>query len=98
MRVEVTGTNAPNTPKRAFLSLLMKGFVFKVFSSNVLIVCVHYAVSETARLASPCGVLVVSVVDGGEDTPGPFPNPEAKLTCADGTAHGSVWESRSPPA
>ncbi len=48
--------------------------------------------------ASPCGVLVVSVVDGGEDTPGPFPNPEAKLTCADGTAHGSVWESRSPPA
>ena len=45
-----------------------------------------------------CGVLVVSVVDGGEDTPGPFPNPEAKLTCADGTAHGSVWESRSPPA
>ena len=65
---------------------------------NVLIVCVHYAVSETARLALPCGVLVVSVVDGGEDTPGPFPNPEAKLTCADGTAHGSVWESRSLPA
>ena len=74
------------------------GLLTGVFSSNVLNVCVHYAVSETARLASPCGVLVVSVVDGGEDTPGPFPNPEAKLTCADGTAHGSVWESRSPPA
>ena len=53
---------------------------------------------EQHTFASPCGVLVVSVVDGGEDTPGPFPNPEAKLTCADGTAHGSVWESRSPPA
>ena len=74
------------------------GLLTGVFMLNVLIVCVHYAVSETARLASPCGVLVVSVVDGGEDTPGPFPNPEAKLTCADGTAHGSVWESRSPPA
>ena len=75
------------------------GLLTGVFMSNVLIVCVHYAVSGTARLASPyCGVLVVSVVDGGEDTPGPFPNPEAKLTCADGTAHGSVWESRSPPA
>ena len=74
------------------------GLLTGVFSSNVLIVCVHYAVSGTARLASSCGVLVVSVVDGGEDTPGPFPNPEAKLTCADGTAHGSVWESRSPPA
>ena len=79
-------------------SVVDGGLLTGVFSSNVLIVCVHYAVSETAHLASPCGVLVVSVVDGGEDTPGPFPNPEAKLTCADGTAHGSVWESRSPPA
>ena len=79
-------------------SVVDGGLLTGVFMSNVLIVCVHYAVSETAHLASPCGVLVVSVVDGGEDTPGPFPNPEAKLTCADGTAHGSVWESRSPPA
>ena len=37
------------------------------------------------------------VVSGGV-TPGPFPNPEAKPTCADGTAPGRVWESKSPPA
>ena len=34
----------------------------------------------------------------GGVTPGPFPNPEAKPVCADGTAPGRVWESRSPPA
>ena len=32
-----------------------------------------------------------------EETPGSIPNPEAKLDCADGTALGRVWESRSPP-
>ena len=42
--------------------------------------------------------LGVSVVDGGGETPGPFPNPEAKPARADGTALGRVWESRSPPA
>jgi hypothetical protein len=31
------------------------------------------------------------------ETPGPIPNPEAKTHCADGTALGRVWESRSPP-
>ena len=31
------------------------------------------------------------------ETPGPIPNPEAKTHCADGTASGRVWESRSPP-
>ena len=31
------------------------------------------------------------------ETPGPIPNPEAKTHSADGTAHGSVWESRTPP-
>ena len=31
------------------------------------------------------------------ETPGPIPNPEAKPHSADGTAHGSVWESRTPP-
>ena len=39
----------------------------------------------------------VSVVDGSRETPGPFPNPEAKPGCADGTAPGRVWESRLPP-
>src|SRR5699024_5237225 len=33
----------------------------------------------------------------GEETPGSMPNPVAKLDCADGTALGRVWESRSPP-
>src|SRR5699024_9402340 len=32
-----------------------------------------------------------------EETPGSIPNPVAKLDCADGTALGRVWESRSPP-
>jgi hypothetical protein len=31
------------------------------------------------------------------ETPGDIPNPEAKPYCADGTACGSVWESRTPP-
>lgn len=49
---------------------------------------------------TPChrGWLVVCV--GGYcvgGTPGPFPNPEAKPDCADGTAPGRVWESRSLP-
>ena len=41
--------------------------------------------------------LGVSVVDGGGETPGPFPNPEAKPARADGTAPGREWESRLPP-
>ena len=47
-----------------------------------------------------CFVLIIglSVVVSGGVTPGPFPNPEAKPTCADGTAPGRVWESKSPPA
>src|SRR3954451_19550149 len=31
------------------------------------------------------------------ETPGPIPNPEAKPFSADGTALGTVWESRTPP-
>mgnify|MGYP006895445045 CR=1 FL=1 len=37
------------------------------------------------------------MVDSGGETPGPIPNPEAKLIRADGTALGRVWESRSLP-
>src|ERR1700743_3234101 len=33
----------------------------------------------------------------GGETPGPIPNPEVKPTSADGTAPGTVWESRTPP-
>jgi hypothetical protein len=43
--------------------------------------------------------VVVSLVYGDfseEETPGPIPNPEAKLFSADGTALGRVWESRTP--
>ena len=39
----------------------------------------------------------VSVVDGGGETPGPIPNPQAKPARADGTAPGREWESRLPP-
>ena len=31
------------------------------------------------------------------ETPGHIPNPEAKPYSADGTARGTVWESRTPP-
>src|SRR6476620_4702860 len=31
------------------------------------------------------------------ETPGSIPNPEAKPFSADGTALGTVWESRTPP-
>src|SRR3954454_11283037 len=31
------------------------------------------------------------------ETPGSIPNPEAKPNCADGTARGTLWESRTPP-
>jgi hypothetical protein len=31
------------------------------------------------------------------ETPGPIPNPEVKPHCADGTARGTAWESRTPP-
>ena len=55
-------------------------------------------------LHGPDGVVLgagwVSSCYGGhsvEETPGSIPNPEAKLDCADGTALGRVWESRSPP-
>src|SRR5438128_11528018 len=43
--------------------------------------------------------LLDSVVGGcgGGGTPGPIPNPEAKLSSADGTAPARVWESRTPP-
>jgi hypothetical protein len=33
----------------------------------------------------------------GRETPGYIPNPEVKLSSADGTAPGTVWESRTPP-
>src|ERR1700742_5385408 len=43
---------------------------------------------------------VFHAVSGGHsegETPGPIPNPEVKPFCADGTARGTAWESRTPP-
>src|SRR5699024_7009139 len=79
--------------------------------NNTFFVCVVYCVclrplcgSRGTTPASPeCGGVWagwVSSCYGGhsvEETPGSIPNPEAKLDCADGTALGRVWESRSPP-
>ena len=49
-------------------------------------------------LAPLCGGGVGCVGgDSGEGTPGPIPNPVAKLLCADGTALVGVWESRTLP-
>src|SRR3954468_9467294 len=44
--------------------------------------------------------LVVSLCFGGHsvrETPGYISNPEAKPYSADGTAGGTLWESRTPP-
>src|SRR5699024_7510812 len=74
----------------------------------VLFACVFASTVRFSRNNSghvPCQRCVlwagwVSSCYGGhsvEGTPGSIPNPEAKLDCADGTALGRVWESRSPP-
>ena len=45
-------------------------------------------------------LVCVSLCFGGHgerETPGYIPNPEAKPFRADGTAWGTVWESRSLP-
>ena len=55
---------------------------------------VHMFAAFVSVVHAPVGV---SVVDGGGETPGPFPNPEAKPARADGTAPGREWESRLPP-
>ena len=69
---------------------------------------VHYAVSDIPHPPHTTGgchtnwittinPTNVSVVDGGGETPGPIPNPEAKPARADGTAPGRGWESKLPP-
>src|SRR5699024_8863218 len=74
----------------------------------VLFACVFASTVRFSRNNSghvPCQRCVlwagwVSSCYGGhsvEETPGSIPNPEAKPHCADGTALGRVWESRSPP-
>ena len=86
--MEVTGTNWPNN----------NTFVCWIFKSFARVRC------SVSGMTPPTQVVVVGVgqlfVGGvsGRVTPGPIPNPEAKSACADGTALGRVWESRSPPA
>ena len=49
---------------------------------------------------TPTRLLVVVRCFGGyceRETPGHFPNPEAKPLSADGTARGTLWESRTLP-
>ena len=51
-------------------------------------------------LSVGCGLVCVSWCFGGHsvrETPGYIPNPEAKPFSADGTAGGTLWESRTPP-
>src|SRR5882762_11503970 len=48
----------------------------------------------------PGWLVCVSWCFGGHsvrETPGYIPNPEAKPFSADGTAGGTLWESRTPP-
>lgn len=63
---------------------------------------VHCVVLDTrtgnpGQGAPPSGVRDRAGGHGGRETPGPIPNPEVKPSSADGTARGSVWESRRPP-
>src|SRR4051794_12991653 len=53
------------------------------------------------RVSRPrfCGLCSFKRFGGhsGGETPGYIPNPEVKPSSADGTAPGTVWESRTPP-
>ena len=77
--------------RRAFVVVCGVGRVTRVKHPNkicVLCVRVHY---DCAVLPCFCGGY------SGRETPGLIPNPEAKPACADGTALGRVWESKSLP-
>ena len=100
--MEVTGTNWPmfNTICCCFDVKVV--FVARVVYSRLLC-SVWNGTAHYDTLFGCCGCVFcsdcgLSVVVSGGVTPGPFPNPEAKPTCADGTAPGRVWESKSPPA
>ena len=67
--------------------------------------CFSRPLSGSRTSHGPCrplswGWLIISGFCGGHgpgETPGPFPNPEAKAWHGDGTAPGRVWESSTPP-
>lgn len=74
--------------------------------STLLFACV-FAFTVWFSGSSPLALLVwgwwagwsrgVTAVIASGKRPVSIPNPVAKLDCADGTALGRVWESRSPP-
>ena len=107
--VEATGTNTPiNTLRHT-----NHGCEHRETTRRAHMLRVHCAVTDTTHqpglhrdgqhncitltLISRTCPKGVSVVDGGGETPGPIPNPEAKPARADGTAPGREWESRLPP-
>lgn len=72
-----------------------------VFSRPVLIGrgLDDYITSSLCRFEGTrtAGVVELSGGYGERETPLPIPNREVKPLSADGTARGTVWESRSPP-
>src|SRR5699024_10754117 len=68
--------------------------------AGVRVHCVVLEKQSRAPRRVGCWGLVVSESYGGRsvvDAPGAIPDRVAELDCADGTALGRVWESRSPP-
>ena len=65
----------------------------------------HYAVFRDRGFCALCFLGVYKRIyslfrkgdDGGGDTPLPIPNRVVKSASADGTAGGTLWESRSLP-
>ena len=101
----MTGTNWPTSIKHSDTNVVVGGdahFVWTVqecWDSRLLCSVWDDTAHQPCLWLGVCFVLVVFVGGFcGGVTPGPFPNPEAKPTCADGTAPGRVWESKTPPA
>ena len=58
---------------------------------------VHYVILRPQPVVFGCCVSWCYGGYSGGETPGYIPNPEVKPSSADGTAPGTVWESRSLP-
>ena len=74
-----------------------RGWARDCWCSRPLCCSGHTDRKPRPRGAPPSGVRDRAGGHGGRETPGPIPNPEVKPSSADGTARGSVWESRRPP-
>ena len=82
----------PHAPRPA-----KRGWARDCWCSRPLCCSGHTDRKPRPRGAPPSGVRDRAGGHGGRETPGPIPNPEVKPSSADGTARGSVWESRRPP-